>query len=206
MDAYFGIVMLVGKYLFLGLIYWFIYWAFRGLFAEMRADRHAPAPAVASVSARTGAVAPAAARPVAAPRPSAPAPAMASAPAAVAAVPDPAPPPALAPPPAAVAAPALAALVVKDPGQSNLRAGQALDLTAAVTIGRAADNGITLQDRFCSQHHAMVFLQQGRRMLRDRNSTNGTFHNGRPVTEDVVLQNGDQITIGTVTFTYRSAH
>ncbi len=51
----------------------------------------------------------------------------------------------------------------------------------------------------------MIFLQQGHRILRDRNSTNGTFHNGRPVTEDIVLRNGDQIAIGTVSFEYRSA-
>ncbi len=99
----------------------------------------------------------------------------------------------------------MAALVVTDAGQSDFQPGQALTLTAAVTIGRAADNGIVLHDRFCSQHHAMIFLQQGQRILRDRNSTNGTFHNGRPVAEDVILQGGDQITIGTVTFEYRSA-
>ncbi|MCE5238834.1 FHA domain-containing protein [bacterium] len=203
MDAYFGIIMLLGRYLFLGLVYYFVYWAFRSLVVEMRAERAAPVAAgtraPATVAARAGAVpAPVASSapvmtPVAAP-PAAP----------VAATPAPAAPistPARAP----AVAPALASLVVRDPGQSGLQAEQVLSLTAAVTIGRAPDNGLVVSDRFCSQHHAMIFLQQGQRILRDRNSTNGTFHNGRPVTEDIVLRNGDQIAIGTVSFEYRSA-
>ena len=197
MDAYFGIIMLVGKYLFLGLVYWFIYWAFRGLFVELRAEPAAPAAAMAGrVATRPGAV------PVQSPVASAPAPVAAPVVAPMGAASAVAVP---APRPAFPAAPALAALVVRDPGQSDLKAGQTLSLTAAVTLGRAADNGIALQDKFCSQHHAMIFLQQGQRLLRDRNSTNGTFHNGCPLAEDVVLQNGDQITVGTVTFEYRSA-
>jgi len=233
LDAYFGVFMLVGKFLFLGLVYWFIYWAFRGLFVEMRAESQASA-AVApagTVAARAGAVPtpvtppPAVAPPPAPRRVAAPVPASAPVPPpampALAATPAPAPPAAVVPAPV-VAAPApaartsqppsgmvpgpvLAALVVRDPGQSDLQAGQTINLTAATTVGRAADNGIAMHDRFASQHHAMIFLQQGQRILRDRNSTNGTFHNGRPVTEDVVLKNGDQISVGTVVFEYRSA-
>ena len=205
MDAYFGIIMLLGRYLFLGLVYYFVYWGFRSLVVEMRAERAAP------VAAGTRAPAPVAARPGAVPAPvtsSAPVAAPVAAPPAapVAVTPAPAAPvsaPAPAPDPAST--PALACLVVRDPGQSGLQAGQVLSLTAAVTIGRAPDNGLVVNDRFCSQHHAMIFLQQGRRILRDRNSTNGTFHNGRPVTEDIVLRNGDQIAIGTVSLEYRSA-
>ena len=77
------------------------------------------------------------------------------------------------------------ALVVDDPGQSNLRSGEVIDLTAAVTIGRAEDNGLVITDKFCSTHHALIFLKSGQRILRDRNSTNGTFHNGRRVTEEL---------------------
>ena len=97
-----------------------------------------------------------------------------------------------------------AALVVLDPGQSPLPPGQVIELTAAATLGRAEDNGILVADRFCSSHHAMIFLQGGQRLLRDRDSTNGTFHNGRRISQDVVLHHGDRLGLGTAVFEYRS--
>lgn len=191
MDVPFGLIMLVGKYLFLALIYGFLYWAFRGLFTqtalEARSLRSVAAPQPAAVPA-----------PVVAPPPAPVAPVMA------------APPPAMETlPPLVMAAPAPAvlakpALVVDDPGQSSLAAGQIIDLTAAVTIGRAEDNGVVIADKFCSSHHALIFLQSGQRLLRDRNSTNGTYHNGRQVEDDVVLADGDKLGIGSVVFTYRA--
>jgi hypothetical protein len=183
-DAYFGLVMLIGKYLFLGLLYAFLYWSFRGLFDRIteevtpRASASPVAVSVAPPMAQPATVA----GPVVVP-PAAPAPQRAVAP----------------------AGPTVASLIVRDPGQSNLKAGQIVTLTAAVTIGRADDNGLVVQDKFCSQHHAMIFLQQGQRLLRDRNSTNGTFHNGQRLVQDIVLKHGDRITVGTATLEYRAA-
>ena len=186
MDASFGLVTLVGKYLFLGLLYLFLYWAFRGLFERMTEE----------ASARPGVAAGVA--PALAPRmPAGPVTSSATAP-----------PGAVAPTMRQTAVspvPTVANLVVLDPGQSELKAGQIINLTAAVTMGRADDNGLVVRDKFCSQHHAMIFLQQGQRLLRDRNSTNGTLHNGQRLIQDVVLKSGDRITVGTVTFEYRAA-
>ena len=77
-------------------------------------------------------------------------------------------------------------------------------MTAAVTIGRAADNSIRISDRYVSNHHAIIFLKSGRRILRDRDSTNGTLRNGRRIAGEVVLNSGDLVGIGTVEFQYRA--
>lgn len=187
MDASFGLIMLAGKYLFLGLLYVFLYWGFRGLFERMTEEAGPRQPAVAgAVPVLQPAIAPAPAGvgSVAA--------AQGSGRDARVAV------------PVAAPVPTAATLVVQDAGQSDLKAGQTITLTAAVTIGRADDNGLVVHDKFCSQHHAMVFLQHGQRLLRDRNSTNGTYHNGQRLIQDVVLQSGDRITVGTITFEYRA--
>jgi pSer/pThr/pTyr-binding forkhead associated (FHA) protein len=96
------------------------------------------------------------------------------------------------------------ALIVRDPGGSGLSAGTVFPITAAVTIGRAKDNSIRISDRFASGHHAIIFLKNDRRILRDRGSTNGTARNGKRVADEVALSNGDLIGVGTVVLEYRS--
>lgn len=199
MDVPFGLIMLVGKYIFLGLVYGFLYWAFRGLFAQSALEARSQRPLSASQPAAVPA-------PVAAPVLVVPQPVVAAvevaAPAPEWVAPDVVPP--LAPEPPPVAAPVKPALIVQDPGQSGLQAGQVIDLTAAVTIGRAEDNGLVLADKFCSTHHALIFLQSGHRILRDRGSTNGTFRNGQPLEHDVMLSDGDTLGMGSVVFKYRA--
>lgn len=176
-----GLLMLVGKFLFLALLYLFLTWAFRGLFRQMGLESQSGAPARVSAAAAPAPLA----------RAVAPAP-QAAAPLAGPSVPAPAPHP-------------RARLVVADGGQSGLTTGQIVDLPAALTIGRAEDNGLPVQDRFCSSHHALIFLHEGQRLLRDRQSTNGVFHNGQRVTADVVLSDGDRINLGTLALIYRAS-
>lgn len=97
---------------------------------------------------------------------------------------------------------ATAQLIVHDRGDSGLQNGQIFALTAAVTIGRSAENAIVIGDRFASSRHALIFLKDGQRILRDRGSTNGTFCNGRRVHDDIVLAEGDMLRIGTATLVY----
>lgn len=175
----FGIIILVAKYLFLGLIYLFLYWAFKGLFAQMGSEaRSAP-----QASAVAGPVP--SAQPALVPLPSETVPGTV---------------PAFAPAPVRTRA----SLLVQDAGESSLSQGETIELTAAVTIGRADDNGVVVKDKFCSGHHALIFLQGGQRLLRDRGSTNGTFHNGQRVTTDVALRDGDRVGIGTAVFEYHA--
>src|ERR1041385_7262168 len=60
-------------------------------------------------------------------------------------------------------------------------------------IGRTADSHLYLpDDRFFSRHHCLLEITPPRCLLRDLGSTNGTFVNGRKVSE-ADLQSGDQI-------------
>jgi serine/threonine protein kinase len=48
-----------------------------------------------------------------------------------------------------------------------------------ITIGRDASNTIVINNHLVSRCHARVFFEQGRWMIEDNNSSNGTFQNGR---------------------------
>lgn len=71
-----------------------------------------------------------------------------------------------------------------------------------ISMGRAPDNDVVLDDRRVSRRHAEVRLRLGRHTLYDLGSTNGTFVNGKRVTE-VALSEGDRITLGAATLVYR---
>lgn len=189
-----GLVQLIGKYIFLAGMYVFLIWAFRELFRTLKFEQSAArgSTRVASPAAATARrQAPAAPRAAAATVP--PAPAVA---------------------PAAPAAPPLVperphmrskpALIVRDGGGSGLTAGTVFPITAAVTMGRAKENSIRISDRFASAQHAIIFLKNGRRILRDRGSTNGTTRNGKRIAGEVALNNGDIVGVGTVLLEYRS--
>ncbi len=74
-----------------------------------------------------------------------------------------------------------------------------------MTIGRATDNRIILNDDRCSRLHAAVTWQGDGWYLRDLASRNGTVLNGKRVTEEVKLADGDQIQIGHATLQFRVA-
>jgi predicted component of type VI protein secretion system len=64
-----------------------------------------------------------------------------------------------------------------------------------VTIGRAPDNDIQIDNLAVSSHHARVFAEESRLVLEDLNSLNGTFVNNQKI-QRVNLKQGDQILIG----------
>ncbi len=65
------------------------------------------------------------------------------------------------------------------------------------TIGRSADNGISIEDPAASSRHCAILRKGNSYMLRDLNSTNGTYLNGAQVTE-VPLAPGDILTVGSI--------
>lgn len=88
---------------------------------------------------------------------------------------------------------------------SGVLEGKTFDLIEErVTIGRALDNMIRLEDGTVSHHHAM-FLQETPESftLRDLNSTNGTRVNGLRIMETKV-HNGDQVRLGSVEMRFES--
>jgi pSer/pThr/pTyr-binding forkhead associated (FHA) protein len=66
-------------------------------------------------------------------------------------------------------------------------------------IGRAPDNDIVLDDREASRYHAELRKVAGGIRIVDLGSANGTFVNGRGVT-DATLSEGDVVDIGSATF------
>lgn len=66
-----------------------------------------------------------------------------------------------------------------------------------ITIGRAPDNVIVIDDPSVSNRHAQLELSGELYRLKDLDSTNGTRVNGRPITE-TVLRFDDRIRFGGV--------
>jgi hypothetical protein len=66
---------------------------------------------------------------------------------------------------------------------------------APLTIGRANDNGLVINDSRVSRHHARLQARRGALVFTDLGSTNGSRVNGSRVAE-VALGEGDQIEIG----------
>ncbi|WP_108124389.1 FHA domain-containing protein [Saccharospirillum mangrovi] len=77
-----------------------------------------------------------------------------------------------------------------------------------LTIGRAADSDIQVEDRAVSGQHARIEWvkadndQGGFYQLVDLDSTNGTFLNEKRLAEPAVLRHDDTIRIGFVSFRY----
>ena len=76
------------------------------------------------------------------------------------------------------------------------QAGRSFDLSGdSVTIGRASENGIQLDDTAASTSHALVRLVDNAYRLYDLGSSNGTRVNGQAVT-GAALRDGSRILIG----------
>lgn len=79
----------------------------------------------------------------------------------------------------------------------NLSAQDEYELPQRTTkIGREAFNDIVLYDPEVSRNHAHIQYHQGRYIIEDLGSTNGTFVNGKRITAPVPLHNGDTIEMG----------
>jgi hypothetical protein len=63
------------------------------------------------------------------------------------------------------------------------------------TIGRLADNRITIESAAVSSHHACVFRDGDQFVVEDLQSTNGTFVNGSRVSRRA-LRHGDVVLVG----------
>jgi len=72
---------------------------------------------------------------------------------------------------------------------------------ARTTLGRKPGNSITFPDIKVSGVHAEIVFEQGRPVVRDLGSTNGTWLEGRKI-DEVVLSEGDKITLGDVEFLF----
>lgn len=74
---------------------------------------------------------------------------------------------------------------------------------ARVTVGRAADCQVVIDEPEISQHHAELAWEGDRWVLRDLDSANGTRLNGRRVTTPVGLEDRDEVALGGCTLLVR---
>ena len=64
---------------------------------------------------------------------------------------------------------------------------------------------IVVEDETVSGSHAILVFRDGRCLIKDDLSRNGTFVNGKEITEAHPLQNYDQIRVGNTILTYVAA-
>jgi pSer/pThr/pTyr-binding forkhead associated (FHA) protein len=78
--------------------------------------------------------------------------------------------------------------------------GQTYPLLPLTSLGRAPTNSIPIPDDFASGEHCLLALRSGQWWLEDRQSKNGTTINGVPVTQPLIITDGDVIGIGSTRF------
>ena len=73
---------------------------------------------------------------------------------------------------------------------------QSVDLRPHNTLGRHPNNTIQLLDKIVSKEHCIILLADGKWILRDLGSLNGTYINGERVQGERPLRHGDEIALG----------
>jgi hypothetical protein len=80
-------------------------------------------------------------------------------------------------------------------GQGGPLDGFRWSLSEPILIGRAGSCEICISNQQVSREHARISLTDKSLILEDLGSKNGTYRNGKPVTEPVFLEDGDIIQI-----------
>ena len=65
-----------------------------------------------------------------------------------------------------------------------------------VTIGRVQGNDIILPKQNVSKRHSRIVVKDGKFIIVDHKSTNGTYVNGRKIASPMVIKSSDKIYIG----------
>jgi pSer/pThr/pTyr-binding forkhead associated (FHA) protein len=80
-------------------------------------------------------------------------------------------------------------------GQGDARA-RTVKLGASMTVGRAPECELRLDDTYASQQHARLFAKNNAWFVEDLGSTNGTFVNDQKLAAPAMLQPGDKVRVG----------
>src|SRR5689334_23354407 len=74
------------------------------------------------------------------------------------------------------------------------------ELKLPAVIGRSRSASIKVPQALVSRRHCELYEEQGRLVVRDLGSLNGTFVGSDRITEETVLPPGGLLTIGSITF------
>lgn len=80
--------------------------------------------------------------------------------------------------------------------------GKEFALADELSIGRADDNDILLNDNFVSHHHAVITSRRNLYLIEDLDSANGTYVNDRLLKGRAYLKDKDIIRIGYLTMKF----
>ena len=92
----------------------------------------------------------------------------------------------------------LGRLVVLASPEGEPPVGRSFDLDVITTLGRDVNNAIVVEDPFASSDHAVLTYRGNSWYVEDAGSTNGTYLNGRQITQLAPLGFGDELGIGQV--------
>ena len=90
--------------------------------------------------------------------------------------------------------------VVKVSEGCTIPVGTVYPLHPVTSIGRKNDNTIILDSQYVSNYHAKIYKKNNEYVLKDMNSTNGTFLNGNKIDKSIVIKNDYTIDIGGILF------
>lgn len=91
-------------------------------------------------------------------------------------------------------------LVLETAEGSRLLPGSVIPLAGEITMGRKPDNHVVLEDPFISSYHVQFFDHDGRYVIEDLSSTNGTLLNMERLDQSTYLETNDIITLGSTVF------
>jgi hypothetical protein len=78
-------------------------------------------------------------------------------------------------------------------------AGRSCELAAErTTIGRVEDNAFQIAEPSVSNRHCEILLRGSDVVVKDLNSTNGTFINGEKVADEAILKPGQTLRLGNI--------
>jgi hypothetical protein len=84
-------------------------------------------------------------------------------------------------------------LLVQGAGDAKPRT---VRLAATMTVGRAPECELRLDDTYASSQHARLFARNDSWFVEDLGSTNGTFVNDQKLAAPAMLQPGDKVRVG----------
>lgn len=85
------------------------------------------------------------------------------------------------------------AIIITEKGGTERR--EVFDKTE-INVGRVQGNELMLPKGNVSKHHARLLYRDGRFIVTDLKSTNGTYVNGRKITQATIVREGDRIYVG----------
>lgn len=81
----------------------------------------------------------------------------------------------------------------------GLKKGATMSISEETTFGRKNDNTVVLTDPYVSGYHFRIYPHEGRYVIEDNKSTNGTLLNGEKLAMRTYLKKDDMIRVGNLT-------